>query len=273
MTPQFTEEGDGLYLDIHGARGSMPVGTPEFGKYGGDTTCYSLHHDDGTLITTIDAGTGLRLLVPEISEAGTTVTFVLTHYHWDHIQGLSMCAPMWKGDISLRIIGPGDVVRSVSEAISPPWFPVPIEEMKIEFVPAEESFQLGDIKVTTFPLNHPQGGLGYRFEFDGQSVVVATDHEAGTDADRALIEGASGADILVHDAQYLPSEIESKRGWGHSTWEDAAAISRHAGVGRLLMASHDPSRSDVDVDEIIEATAAVFPEAAAAGCGERYLLT
>lgn len=259
-----------MLLDIHGARGSMPVGTAEFARYGGDTTCYSLHHDEGDLVTIIDAGTGLRLLVPQISEPGTIVTIVLTHYHWDHIQGLSMCAPMWKGDLSLRIIGPGDVASAVSGAISPPWFPVPISDMKIEFVSAPESFHIGDVEVTTFPLNHPQGGLGYRFTHDGRSVVVATDHEAGTDADQALIRQSEEADMLVHDAQYLPAEIESKRGWGHSTWEQAVAMAQQAGVGQLLLASHDPSRSDAAVDDLVARSVDLFPQAAGASCADRF---
>lgn len=262
-----------MLLDIHGARGSMPVGTAEFVRYGGDTTCYSLHQDDGDLVTIIDAGTGLRLLVPQISKPGTNVTIVLTHYHWDHIQGLSMCAPMWKGDLSLRIIGPGDVATAVSGAISPPWFPVPIADMNIEFVSAPESFHLGDVEVTTFPLNHPQGGLGYRFNHDGHSVVVATDHEAGTDADQALIRHSDGVDMLVHDAQYLPSEIESKRGWGHSTWEEAVAVAKQAGVGQLLMASHDPSRSDAAVDELVASSVDLFPQSAGASCSDRFTLS
>src|SRR5690606_28906298 len=261
-----------VYLDIHGARGSMPVGTAEYARYGGDTTSYSLHHDDDSLITVIDAGTGLRLLVPQISAPGTTVTVVLTHYHWDHIQGLSMLAPMWQGDISLCIIGPGDVAKAVSEAISPPWFPVPIADMKIEFISAPKSFRLGEFEVTTFPLNHPQGGLGYRFAHDGRSIVVATDHEAGTDADDSLVRHSEGADLLVHDAQYLPSEIEAKRGWGHSTWEDAARISKQASVGRLLMASHDPSRSDAAVDALVGEAASVFPESAAASCADHFVI-
>lgn len=259
-----------MYLDIHGARGSMPVGTSEFGVYGGDTTCYSLHNDDGSLVTVIDAGTGLRLLTPDISTPGTTVTFLMTHFHWDHIQGLSMCAPMWRGDISLRIIGPANVAEAISGAISPPWFPVPIASMKVEFVAAPEKFQLGDISVTTFPLNHPQGGLGYRFQLDGSSIVVATDHEAGTDVDEDLIAASADASILVHDAQYLPSEIESKRGWGHSTWEQAADIASKAGVGRLLTASHDPTRSDADVDEQTEAAMDRFRHTEGARSRGRY---
>jgi ribonuclease BN (tRNA processing enzyme) len=248
----------------------MAVGTSEFVRYGGDTTCYSLHHDDDSLVTVIDAGTGLRLLAPPAP--GTTVTLVLTHYHWDHIQGLSMWAPMWDGDISLRIIGPGDVAKAVSEAISPPWFPVSIADTKIDFVAAPESFRLGEIEVSTFPLNHPQGGLGYRFRFDGHSLVVATDHEVGTDADDALVRHADGAELLVHDAQYLPHEIESRRGWGHSSWEDAAHIAKQAGVGRLLMASHDPGRRDAAIDALVGETVTLFPQSAAASCADRVVI-
>lgn len=248
----------------------MPVGTSEFGLYGGDTTCYSLHHDDGSLVTIIDAGTGLRLLDSEILVPGSTVNFVMTHYHWDHIQGLSMCAPMWRGDISLRIFGPGDVAEAISEAISPPWFPVPIAEMKVEFIQAPPSFQLGDVTVTTFPLNHPQHGLGYRFQMDGDAIVVATDHEGGSAEDAGLIAASEDAAILVHDAQYLPSEIEARRGWGHSTWEQATDHAAKAGVGRLLFASHDPTRSDRAVDEQTEAAMSRFPATEGARTGHKY---
>lgn len=249
----------------------MPVGTGEFARYGGDTTCYSLHHDDGELITVVDAGTGLRLLYPRLDLPGTDIPMVITHYHWDHIQGLSMCAPMWRGDVSLRIIGPGEPRRAIGDAISPPWFPVPIADMNVEFVVAEESFSLGDVKVTSFPLHHPQGGLGYRFDWKDESIVVATDHEAGTEADRVLCDVSQGADLLVHDAQYLPEEIGSKRGWGHSTWEQAAKLAADAGVGHLLFASHDPSRTDDQVDELIRMASQGFSCTSAASPGERFV--
>jgi phosphoribosyl 1,2-cyclic phosphodiesterase len=248
----------------------MPVGTGEFARHGGDTTCYSLHHDDGTLIAVVDAGTGLRLLYDRLSVPGTTVPFLITHYHWDHIQGLSMCAPMWKGDIALRIIGPGDPQRAIGDAISPPWFPVPIVDMEVSFEPSSENFQLGDVTVTSFPLFHPQGGLGYRFDWGGESIVVATDHEAGTEADAILIEKSDGADILVHDAQYLPSEIEAKKGWGHSTWEQATKIATEAGVGHLLFASHDPSRTDDEVDDMVALASERFTFTSAAAPRERF---
>lgn len=261
-----------MYLEIHGARGSMPVGTGDFVRYGGDTTCYSVHHDDGELIAIVDAGTGLRLLYPRIDRPGATIPIVVTHYHWDHIQGLSMCAPMWRGDVSLRIVGPHDPRSSIGRAISPPWFPVPIVDMDVEFVRAEGQFSLGDVTVTPFPLHHPQGGLGYRFDWNGEAIVVATDHEAGTEADAVLCDVSQGADLLVHDAQYLPTEIESKRGWGHSTWEQAAKMAADAGVGRLLFASHDPSRTDAQIDQLLEVASQGFACTSAASPGERFTL-
>lgn len=259
-----------MYLEIHGARGSMPVGTAEFARHGGDTTCYSLHHDDGSLITVVDAGTGLRLIYPRIDVPGTTIPIVMTHYHWDHIQGLSMCAPMWRGDISLQIIGPGNPQSSIAQAITPPWFPVSISDVDVDFAAVEKTFSMGDVHVTSFPLNHPQGGVGYRFDWQGQSIVVATDHEAGTQADATIVDVAQGADILVHDAQYLPSEIEAKRGWGHSTWEQAAKNSADAGVNHLLFASHDPNRTDDELDALVRRASESFPWASAAAPAERF---
>lgn len=248
----------------------MPVGTGEFVRHGGDTTCYSLHHDDGRLIAVVDAGTGLRLIYPRLGRPGQTIPFLITHYHWDHIQGLSMCAPMWRGDISLRILGPGDPRESIGKAIAPPWFPVPLVDMDVSLEPATTSFELDGVEITSFPLNHPQGGLGYRFDWDGESIVIATDHEAETGADGPLIEHSSGAGILVHDAQYLPSEIESKQGWGHSTWEQATKIAAEAGVGHLLFASHDPTRTDDSIDEMVALASERFPFTSAAVPQERF---
>lgn len=249
----------------------MPVGTAEFVRYGGDTTCYSLHHDDGSLVAIIDAGTGLRLLYPRLTAmAEPSIPLLFTHYHWDHIQGLSLCAPMWRRDVELHIRGPFDPRRGVGDAISPPWFPVPIADMDVGFERVATSFRLGDVAVTTFPLHHPQGGVGYRFDHGDEVIVVATDHEAGTEADSALVEASQGADILVHDAQYLPDEIGAKQGWGHSTWEQAVEMAAKSDVGRLVFASHDPSRTDESVEATLEVAREQFPATSAALPGERF---
>ncbi len=249
----------------------MPVGTSEFARYGGDTTCYSLHHDDGSVIAIVDAGTGLRSILPDVPGVGATYNIVLTHYHWDHIQGLSMCAPMWRRDITLRIFGPDHPARAIGDAITPPWFPVSIRDADVEFEASPESFEIDGVSVTSFPLHHPQGGLGYRFDFEGQAIVVATDHEAGTDADRVLVEMSHDADILVHDAQYLPEEIEQKKGWGHSTWEQATKISAEAGVDHLLFGSHDPRRSDDEVDRLVKQAGERFPNVSAASPNQSFV--
>lgn len=260
-----------MYIQIHGARGSMPVGTSEFSRYGGDTTCYTLHHDDGSLIAIVDAGTGLRRALPDSPETAGNHTLLLTHYHWDHIQGLSMSAPMWRRDVHLRIIGPGDPRFALGGAITPPWFPVSIEDMDIEFEPVGRSFAMDGVSVATFPLNHPQGGTGYRFESGNQSIVIATDHEAGSEVDAELVEMAYGTDVLIHDAQYLPTEIEAKRGWGHSTWEQATANSAKAGVKQLVFASHDPTRSDEEMDTIVHLAEQRTEAVSAATPGHRYV--
>lgn len=251
----------------------MPVGTAEFATYGGDTTCYSLHHDDGSVIAIIDAGTGLRRILPDTMTSQPTdepITIIITHYHWDHIQGLSMCAPMWRQDLALRIIGPADPRTAIGEAISPPWFPASITDVDVEFVPAPDEFMLGDVRARSFPLHHPQGGRGYRFDHQDTSIVVATDHEAGTEIDERLVEMSRGAGVLVHDTQYRPSEIEAKHGWGHSTWQQAVEIARRADVDQLLFASHDPTRTDAEIEEMVEAAAARFPNTIAARPGSRF---
>jgi len=247
----------------------MPVGTREFVRFGGDTTCYSVHRDDGRLVAIVDAGTGLRLALDHLTESAQ-VPVLLTHYHWDHIQGLSMCAPIWNRTVTLDFHGPFDTRAAIGEAISPPWFPVSIVDMDVNFHPVEPSFRLDDVNVTSFPLNHPQGGVGYRFDLDGESIVVATDHEAGTSLDGPLLEASQGADLLVHDAQYLPDEIGAKQGWGHSTWEQAVKLAGEAGVRKVLFASHDPTRTDDDVDDLVQRARERFPDTWAGASGERY---
>lgn len=254
------------YLLVLGVRGSIPVAGPRFDRYGGNSTCFALV-DDGKIHASIDAGSGLVTAQIPLADQ---VTILLTHYHWDHIQGLSMCAPMWRGDLALRIIGPGDPRGCIGEAISPPWFPASITDMDVEFVVADDRFALGDVGVRSFPLHHPQGGRGYRFDHQDTSIVVATDHEAGTDADQVLVDAARGAGVLVHDTQYRPEELVGKRGWGHSTWQQAVAIAREAEVEQLLFASHDPSRTDAEIEEMVAAASERFPATTAARPGSRF---
>ena len=152
-------------------------------------------------------------------------------------------------------IGPGFV--------GPPLFPVSLGDaeaaVEIHDLP-RKPVAVGDVTVTHAALHHPQGCTGYRLQAGDRSIVVATDHEAGTSADGRLDALAEGAGVLLHDAQYLPGEAEGiRKGWGHSSYEAAAAAARRAGVRRLVLVSHDPERSDDEVDDIVVQARRRFP--------------
>ncbi len=163
--------------------------------------------------------------------------------------------------------------EALEDALRPPWFPVALAE-----TPSEKSyeevlgagFDLGPARVTPLALNHPQGAIGYRFDVDGSSLAIATDHEsANGDVDRAVIEWARGTDVLLHDAQYTRVDYEAHEGWGHSTWESAVDTAIAAEVGQLVTVSHDPSRTDDELDDLTRRARERFPRTRAGAAGTR----
>jgi phosphoribosyl 1,2-cyclic phosphodiesterase len=252
---------------VNGARGSVPVDGEEFVRHGGATTSYSVAVDDATLLA-FDAGTGIRSLTPSWAARPATVHLFLTHYHHDHLNGLPFFAPMLGNESRLVVYGrPCEDGTPVSAAVNgfmrPPWFPVSLGEVaaQVTFVELDERpVDLAGVRITAARLNHPQGVTGYRIEANGRSVVVATDHERGDEeGDAALRRLAADADVLLHDAQYLPEEYPDHIGWGHSTWQDAVAAAKEARAGRLVLVSHDPCRPDEGIDAIRAAAQSVFP--------------
>ena len=260
-------------LTFRGIRGSMPVAGPEHERYGGHTTCLDVELGaDQRLV--IDCGTGLRVLQADLGDA-TSMVFhtLLTHYHWDHLQGLPFFRPLYEA--SNRFVFYGHewedlrVDELVAGVFSPPWFPISLADTAAqkEYVALEdEPFELGGLTIRPDQLHHPQGVTAYRIESPDAAVVVATDVEAGDpESDDALVELSRGADVLVHDAQYLPEEYENDyRGWGHSTWKHAVDTAAQAGVGRLILVSHEPDRTDDDIDEVVELSRQAFPATDAA---------
>lgn len=253
---------------------------PAFAKYGGHTTCFEIVLPDGHHLI-FDGGSGLLRLQATLAESGEQrpfeATIFLSHFHWDHIQGLPFFAPLYVP--TTRILGvaappAGHTVDSaLDEVLRPPWFPVALHD-----APADLTFEVltpspvrvGDVEVTGVPLNHPGGVTGYRIAVGGRLLVIATDVEAGDPAgDAALRRLADGADVLVHDAQYTPEEwATTRQGWGHSTWEHATAVATAAGVGRLVLTSHDPERTDEGVDAILHAARGRFAATEAAAQGQ-----
>ena len=261
---------DRLRVQLHGVRGSVATTDPASSRYGGDTMSFEVDLGDPGHRLLVDCGTGLRNV--DVDADGPAVEFdvLFSHVHWDHIEGLGFFPPVYREQHRFHFHGMAEEVgiqAALEGALRPPWFPIALADTPStkRYSPIGEApLRFGAIEVTTCPLNHPQGGLGYRFNAGDRSVVIATDHEAGDpDFDAALVEWASGADVLIHDAQYSDEDYEAHRGWGHSTWDRAVDTAIAAGVGRLVTVSHDPSRTDDEIDALVAQARKRFPHAEA----------
>ena len=255
------------HITVLGARGSIPVSGSRFARFGGSTTCFALVVD-GATVAFIDAGTGLIEAGLMGLELAPSVGVFLTHYHWDHTQGLSMMDEMWSGACKICVWGPDDPQAILERAISPPLFPVSIAEVpSVRFQRMDEPVEIEGITITSFGVNHPQGALGFRVDGPNRSVAIVTDHEAGTSLDAEILTSISGSHVLIHDAQYLPLEVEAHIGWGHSTYVDAARAADAAEAKELILTSHNPDRSDVAIDEMVDLTRDLFRNTEAARPG------
>lgn len=265
-----------MELVFRGVRGSVP--TPEAGKlgFGGNTTCLevALAVDHRLLI---DCGTGLRSveadLPAESGPRGLRFDVLLTHYHSDHLMGLPFFQPLYDARSRFTFYGCGwqgtGVQSALEDVIRPPWFPVSLSDTPSikSYVELDGSaFSVGALRITYARLHHPQGVMAYRLDRLGRSLVFATDCESGDAACNATLRSLSqGADVLIHDSQYTPEEYEQHhRGWGHSTWSDAVDAASAAGVGRLILFHHDPTRSDQALEAIVATARRRFPRLDAA---------
>jgi phosphoribosyl 1,2-cyclic phosphodiesterase len=264
-----------LSIRFWGVRGSCPAPGPETAGVGGNTSCVEVVAGGTRII--LDAGTGLRRLGNEMIARGPVdATILLSHVHWDHIQGLPFFAPIYAPTTKLRLVGglTGTPLReTLRRQMSAPTFPVDLDAlpstMTCDAVRDRDVLEIGDARVTVARANHPDAVFAYRIEHAGRSIVYATDTEHYACVDQRLAMLARDCDVLVYDAQYLPTEYTgaagmSRVGWGHSTYEAGVELARAARVGQLVLFHHDPSRSDDGVREIEERTRSLFEESCAA---------
>jgi len=268
-----------MEIRFWGVRGSIASPGPETALVGGNTSCVEVRCGDEHIV--LDAGTGLRTLGNELmkSRAPLKTTLLLSHFHWDHIQGLPFFVPAYLATTKLTVVGSSDGRHTLRDKLSrqmtEPHFPVQLDDLSAELAYREvrpaQVFEIGDVRVKVARLNHPGGVYAYRLEHQGRSLVYATDTEHYACADPTLLALARGADMLVYDAQYTPEEYRgevggcaSKVGWGHSTYVAGAELAQAAGIGRLVLFHHDPQRSDAAVIAIEEAARALFADTIAA---------
>ncbi|WP_437529964.1 MBL fold metallo-hydrolase [Sorangium sp. So ce726] len=265
-----------MEIKFWGVRGSIASPGPETAAVGGNTSCVEVRCGSSRII--LDAGTGVRKLGDALLREGPVeATVLLSHLHWDHIQGLPFFVPAYLPGSKLSIVGSAHGVGSLREVLSTqmaaPSFPVRMDELCAQIAVREarpgEAFDVGEVHVRIAKLNHPGGVLAYRVEHEGRSVVYATDTEHYACVDPALRALADGADVLIYDAQYTPEEYRgdggrSKVGWGHSTYVAGAEIARACGARKLVLFHHDPQRTDAGVAEIERLSRELFPASVAA---------
>jgi phosphoribosyl 1,2-cyclic phosphodiesterase len=265
-----------MEITFFGVRGSIASPGPETAGVGGNTSCVEVVCGGERII--LDAGTGLRKLGDRMmAEGSLEATMLLSHQHWDHIQGIPFFVPAYIPTTKLRIFGGVNGVMSLRETLehqmTAPVFPVRLDELGAQIdlceVRSGQAFSIGGARVKAIKVNHPGGCFAYRIDFDGTSVVYATDTEHYACVDPALVALAKGADVLIYDSQYTPEEYRgdagrSKVGWGHSTYVAGAELARAAGVGKYVLYHHDPSSTDAKVAEIEAKAQALFPSSVAA---------
>jgi phosphoribosyl 1,2-cyclic phosphodiesterase len=248
-------------ITFYGVRGSCPCPSETTRRYGGNTACVALTVA-GEAPLVFDLGTGLRAFgATQPLDGSFRGAALVTHLHWDHVQGLPFFPPSDRPGAVFDIYGPAVEGQTLAAAFGdfmrPPYFPVRAEDPRgaIRFHDvADDELAIGNAKVTVRRVPHVGATVGYRVVWDGASVAYVSDHQAPPSFDRVdpgVLELAEGVDVLVHDAQYTAEEFEEKAHWGHCTVDYAVDVALRAGVGKLVLFHHDPAHDDDDVDRLL----------------------
>ncbi len=258
----------GVRVTFHGVRGSTPCEGPQYARYGGHSACVSLEADGDAPIL-FDLGTGLRPYGVGIGERAWRGSVLLSHLHWDHVQGLPFFLPLHDAGSVLDVFGPRQAEGSLAEVFGglmrPPYFPVRATDLggDIRFLDVgDDDFSIGSARVKARWVRHVGPTLGFRVEWNGVSIAYVPDHGPGcfpNDADDfvppEILDLCEGVDLLVHDAQHTRDEYGVRQHWGHCTVDYAVHVAHAAGARCLALFHHDPAHGDDDIDRILAATA------------------
>lgn len=256
-----------MQVHLCGVRGSTPVPGAEFLRYGGHSSCVALAHDGALPTLVLDAGTGLRRVTAILGDEPFQGTILLGHLHWDHVHGMPFftAADRPASRIDVRLPAPGaDPLEVLSRGFSPPHFPITPTELGSgwSFGALEPGrHEIEGFRVLVREIPHKGGTtFGFRVEDESGSVAYFSDHDpvkAGPGPDGlgehhdAALELATGVDLLIHDAQFLASELPGASHLGHATVEYAVSLAEKAAVRQLLLYHHAPTRTDDEVDAIV----------------------
>ncbi len=258
-----------MLVTFYGVRGSIAAPGPSTIKYGGNTSCVHVRLNTGNNLI-FDAGTGIRKLGMEMKQNDEPLLLLLSHGHWDHIQGYPFFDPIYQPGREIRVCQGVDsnelALKAILDQMDGSNFPVAAEDLpsKITTVQqVDEYLNQQSFQTVRKVLNHPGGGNAYRIEEDGVSIAYITDNELDPPGEPQTTYGewvdfCQGVDLLIHDAQYIEDDMPAKHGWGHSLISQVRQLAVDSQVKNLVMYHHDPERSDAELDEIAIESAKYF---------------
>lgn len=258
-----------MLITFYGVRGSIAAPGPQTVKYGGNTSCVHVRLNNGNNII-FDAGTGIRALGNRMIQHDEPLLLLLSHGHWDHIQGYPFFGPIYQPGREIRVCqgveGNAVALKAILEQMDGSNFPVRADELPSSITTVQEVddyLNAQSFHTVRKDLNHPGGGHAYRIEEDGVSLAYITDNEldppgAPQTTYDEWVEFCRDVDLMIHDAQYVENDMPDKHGWGHSLISQVRQLAVDAQVKNLVMYHHDPDRADRELDEIADESARFF---------------
>ena len=263
-------------ITFWGVRGSFP--TPERDKMqvGGHTSCVSIENGNELLI--MDMGTGIKELGEEIvsnPKSPSKINIILSHYHWDHIIGFPMFAPLFSDKYEINLYGKKDeweLKKIINHMLNPIFWPVSIDDFKAKlkfYTITDDEVKISNSMIIKTKIHHhPNGALSYKVLSKNKIISYVTDCEYMTGApSEKLIKFSNNSDLLIHDAHFTPEDLINHKGWGHSSWEQAVIMAKKSNSKQLALFHHSPNYNDAQIELIEEKAKQMFEQTIAAKQG------